>query len=82
MFTTLLAAVPNTPAWSLSTGLVMILSNVAAIALASRVVKYPNVAPQFPVPIGLGVPAFIGAVCFGHLLGTGIILGLANLGVL
>lgn len=76
----LLATVPHTPSWSLSTGLVMLIANALAIAIAKYTVKYPNVGPKL---IGdFSVPALIGATSFGHLLGTGAILGLSNLGVL
>jgi photosystem I subunit 10 len=76
----LLAVVPRTPEWSLTTALIMVIANVIAIAIARFSIKYPNVGPKL---IGdFSVPAFIAAACFGHLLGTGAILGLANLGVI
>lgn len=76
----LLAAVPHTPSWSLSTALVMLICNALAIAIARYGIKYPNVGPKL---IGdFSVPALLAATSFGHLLGTGAILGLGNLGVL
>lgn len=76
----LLAAVPHTPSWGLSTALVMVVCNVLAIAIARYAIKYPNVGPKL---IGdLSVPALLAAASFGHILGAGAILGLGNLGVL
>lgn len=86
MFTSaLLAVVPHTPSWSPTIGLVMILCNVAAIAFAKATMKNPKAGPEMPSSNlfgGLGVPAVIASACFGHLIGTGVILGLANLGLL
>jgi photosystem I subunit X len=82
---TVLAALPETLVWSPKVGFVMILCNVLAIAIARNTVQKPDVGPQFPSPAlagGLSIPAFIGAASFGHILGVGAILGLANLGVL
>ncbi|WAL59173.1 photosystem I reaction center subunit PsaK [Thermocoleostomius sinensis] len=76
----LLAVVPRTPEWSLTTALIMVIANAIAIAIARFAIQQPNVGPTL---IGdFSVPALIGAACFGHVLGTGAILGLANLGVI
>jgi photosystem I subunit 10 len=63
----------------------MIVCNILAIAIGKFTIKYPSADPQMPSPSlfgGLGLPAVIGTTSFGHLLGAGAILGLANLGVL
>lgn len=63
----------------------MIACNVVAILLAKLTVKHPNVGPSLPGLSdisGLSLPAFIGAACFGHILGAGVILGLTNTGTL
>ena len=78
----LLAVVPKTLAWSPTVGLVMILCNVLAIAFGRATIKIKDADPASGVFLGLGLPAFIGTTAFGHLLGTGAILGLSNLGVL
>jgi photosystem I subunit 10 len=81
----LLATVPNTPTWSPKVAAVMIICNILAIAIGKFTIKYPSADPQMPSPSlfgGLGLPAVIGTTSFGHLLGAGAILGLANLGVL
>ncbi|GAB4376681.1 MAG: photosystem I reaction center subunit PsaK [Elainellaceae cyanobacterium] len=86
MFTSaLLAVVPHTPSWSPTIGLVMVICNIIAIAFARATMKYPNVGPEMPASNlfgGFSIPAVIASTSFGHLLGTGVILGLANLGVL
>ncbi len=85
MLTTLLAAVPNTPAWSPTTAIVMIICNILAIAIGKATIQQPNVGPQLPSPElfgGLSLGALLGTTAFGHLLGAGAILGLSNLGVI
>ena len=80
-----IAAVPHTPTWSPKVAAVMIVCNILAIAIGKFTIKYPNVGPQMPSPSlfgGLSLPAVLGTTSFGHLLGVGAILGLANLGVL
>lgn len=85
MLTTLLAVAARTPDWSPSIGLIMLACNVAAILFARLTVKYPNVGPRIPVlsdVSGLSLPAFLGATSFGHMIATGVILGLTNTGAL
>lgn len=85
MFLSLLAVVPHTPEWSPKVAIVMIICNVLAIAIGRLTIKYPKVGPDLPSPElfgGMGLPALLGTTSFGHLLGAGAILGLANLGVL
>lgn len=84
-YLSLLAAVPHTPAWSPKVAAVMIICNIIAIAIGKFTIKYPSEGPQMPSPAlfgGFGLPAVIGTTSFGHLIGAGAILGLANLGVL
>lgn len=78
---TLLAAVIRDSNWSLSVGVVMIVCNILAIAISRFSIQRPNVGPEVP-GVGLSVPALIAALCFGHILGAGTILGLTNNGVL
>lgn len=83
--TTLLAAVPPTPAWSPQIGFVMILCNVLAIALGKFTIKYQNAGPELPASNlfgGFGLPALLATTSFGHIIGAGAILGLTRLGVL
>lgn len=83
--TTLLAAVPHTPAWSPKIAAVMIICNIIAIAFGKLTIKNQDADPQLPSPGlfgGMGLPALLGVTSFGHVLGAGAILGLSNLGVL
>lgn len=83
--TSVLAAVPHTPEWSPKIAIVMIICNVIAIVFGRLTMQKPDADPQLPAPQffgGLSLPGLIGTTSFGHLLGAGAILGLANLGVL
>lgn len=88
VYSTLLAvasSVPNTPSWNLKIGIIMIVCNIIAIAIGKYTIKYPNEGPSLPSPEffgGLSLPALLGTTSLGHILGTGVILGLANLGAL
>ena len=86
-YLTLLAAstAPNTVSWSPKVAFVMIACNIAAIAFGKLTIKYQNVGPSLPSPAlfgGMSLPALLGTTSFGHLLGAGVILGLANAGAL
>jgi photosystem I subunit 10 len=84
-FLPLLAAVPTTLSWSPKVAAVMIISNILAIAFGKFTIKYPSAPPAMPSPAlfgGFGLPAVLATASFGHILGAGVILGLANLGAL
>lgn len=87
----LLAAVqsttPVTIAWSPAVALVMILCNIFSIAIGRFAIKNYGGGPELPFPKpaileGFGVPELLATASFGHLLGAGMILGLANAGVI
>jgi len=87
----LLAAVessaPNTIAWGPSVAIVMIVCNIFSIAIGRFAIKNYGGGPELPFPKpaileGFGVPELLATASFGHLLGAGAILGLANAGVL
>ena len=88
VYSTLLAvasSVPDTPAWNPKVAVIMILCNIIAIAIGKFTIKYPNEGPGLPSAEffgGMGLPALLGTTSLGHILGTGVILGLANLGAL
>jgi photosystem I subunit X len=75
------ATVPATPEWSFSIGLVMIVCNIIGLAIAKFATQDRGTKPASPVP-GFGFPQLLAGACFGHILGTGVILGLTNSGVL
>ncbi|MBD0266820.1 MAG: photosystem I reaction center subunit PsaK [Cyanobacteria bacterium Co-bin8] len=87
MNTFLLAAatIPNTVNWSPKIAIIMIVANVLAIAIGKYTMKNPNAGPALPSSEffgGMGWPALLATTSFGHILGFGTILGLANAGVL
>ncbi|MEM7554216.1 MAG: photosystem I reaction center subunit PsaK [Cyanobacteria bacterium P01_A01_bin.84] len=59
-----------------------IVSGSCVIALlVSFGLKNTKTGPKMPL-LPVSIPAFIGAMCFGHILGLGIVLGLYNTGIL
>ena len=86
MFTPiLLATVARTVEWSPEIGLIMIICNIAAIAFGKSTIKNPHTGPAAPsseILGGLSLGALVGSLCFGHILGTGTILGLSYLGAI
>jgi photosystem I subunit X len=82
---TLLAVVPHTIEWSPTVAIVMIISNIVAIAFGKLTIQQPSVGPAMPSSNlfgGFGVGAVLGTTSFGHILGAGVILGLSYLGAL
>lgn len=81
------STVPSTPAWSPSVGLIMILCNVFAIIIGYFAIQKTGAGPNLPVPQpasrkSFGIPELLATASFGHILGTGMILGLSNAGLL
>ncbi|MBF2063803.1 MAG: photosystem I reaction center subunit PsaK [Calothrix sp. C42_A2020_038] len=70
--------VPATPTWTPTIGLIISLSSFVALLLTLKIEK-PLVGPKMPL-LPLSIPAFVAAMCFGHIIGIGIILGLTNIG--
>lgn len=87
--TILAAAVANIPStfeWTPAVGLVMVIFNIVGLFIARNAVKVRGVGPSVPIP-GLGgkdfgLAQFIAGTSFGHILGTGAILGLTNAGII
>ena len=83
----LLAAVPVTPTWSVGVGMIMVTANLFALVVARYGIKVKGVGPSLPVKLpgllsGFGLPELLGVTSFGHILGAGLILGLAQAGLL
>ncbi len=79
----LLAVQPTAPlthAWNPTVGIIISICSIAAVLLAPKIIDYPQVGPKFPGPLPLSAPAFVGAMCFGHAIGIGIVLGLTSIG--
>ena len=82
----LLAAVPTTPIWSFNVALLMITANVFALVVARYGIKVKGVGPSLPVALpglfsGFGLAELLAVTSFGHVLGAGLILGLAQAGL-
>ncbi|MBP5976959.1 photosystem I reaction center subunit PsaK [Brasilonema sp. CT11] len=71
------ANVPATPEWNPTVGIIISVSCLVVLLLTSFI-KSPKVGPKLPV-LPISLPAFIGAMCFGHIIGIGIVLGLTNI---
>lgn len=87
LLTSVLSTVPITEAWSPSKGLVMIGCNLLAIIIGRFAIQNPGKGPDLPANKPalfnrFGVPELLATMSFGHILGTGMILGLTNAGVL
>lgn len=83
--TPLLAATPTTLEWGPKVAFVMIVCNILAIVLGKFTIDNASASPALPADNffgGMGLPALLGITSFGHVLGAGVILGLANLGAL
>jgi len=85
--TALLGLVANTSPWSLNTAIVMIAANLFSIAIGYYAIQKRGVGPKLPAEMpamftGFGVPELLATTSFGHILGTGLILGLSNAGIL
>ena len=87
-YSTLLAvasSVPSTVEWSPKVAIVMIVCNVIAIAFGKYTMKNISAEPALPSAEffgGMGLPALLGTTSLGHVLGAGVILGLASVGAL
>lgn len=78
---------PTTFDWSFNIALIMILCNLFAIAVGYYAIQKRGQGPALPVELpaiftGFGVPELLATTSFGHILGAGVILGLANAGLL
>ncbi|MBD2459791.1 photosystem I reaction center subunit PsaK [Oscillatoria sp. FACHB-1407] len=84
---TLVLAVASTATWSPKVAFIMIACNLFAIAIGYYAIQKRGVGPALPVELpamftGFGLPELLATASFGHLLGAGFILGLANAGVI
>lgn len=83
----LFATVPTTPTWSASVAIIMITANLFALIVGRYGIQVKGMGPSLPVKLpGLfadfGLPELLAVTSFGHILGTGLILGLAQAGLL
>lgn len=78
---------PTTVTWSANVAIVMIACNLLAVSLGYFVIRNRGYGPLLPIQLpaiftGFGWPELLGTMSFGHLLGVGLILGMANAGLL
>ncbi|MDX1978326.1 MAG: photosystem I reaction center subunit PsaK [Pseudanabaenaceae cyanobacterium bins.68] len=83
----LAAIAPITPTWSGNVALVMILCNLFAIVIGRYAIQEKGVGAALPIQLpglftGFGIAELLATTSFGHLLGAGMILGLAQAGAL
>ncbi|OBQ36601.1 MAG: photosystem I reaction center subunit X [Anabaena sp. MDT14b] len=79
----LLATATASLEWSPNISIIMIVSNIFAIAVGKFTIEHPHAKPELPAPQffgGFGLPAVLATTSFGHILGAGIILGLHSIG--
>ena len=78
-------ATPGDVSWTPTTGIIMVVCNIVAIAFGKLTMKDYGKGPAMPNSAlfgGFGLPAVLATTSFGHILGFGVILGLSNLGAL
>jgi len=83
----MLAASVPTFEWSFDVALIMVTCNLFAIAIGYYAIQKRGVGPGLPVDLpamftGFGIPELLATMSFGHVLGAGMVLGLANAGLL
>ena len=89
----IIAAIPHTEPWGFNTALVMIISNLLAIAsgrftftrLRRRHIDSTKSVADDQIEPSLArfdSAELIASMSFGHLLGVGLVLGLTNVGVI
>ena len=79
------AYVPTTVEWSPKVAIVMIICNIIAIAFGKYTMQNTSAEPSLPSAEffgGMGLPALLGTTSLGHVIGVGVILGLATVGAL
>jgi photosystem I subunit 10 len=79
--------VPPTPSGTMAGFIIMGIFNLLGLFVAANAVQKKGVGAKLPLQLpGFGknfsVAQFLAGMSFGHVLGTGAILGLTNIGVL
>ena len=78
------ATTGNTVTWSPKVAIIMIFCNILALVIGKFAIANQTAGPKLPI-FGfdaIGLPALLAITSFGHILGAGLILGLANTGAL
>ncbi|MEB3247847.1 MAG: photosystem I reaction center subunit PsaK [Microcystaceae cyanobacterium] len=84
---TLAQLTPTTPSWSLSVGIIMSFCNLLAVVIGYFAIQKTGQGQGLPVPQlaskkTFGLPELLATMSFGHILGAGLVLGLASTGTL
>nr|YP_009314894.1 Photosystem I reaction center subunit X [Scinaia undulata]SCW23349.1 Photosystem I reaction center subunit X [Scinaia undulata] len=84
MLEILIASTDQSAMWSTQIALVMIISNILAIAIGRYAIQVRNLGPSIPIAglEGFGLTELLATTSLGHIVGAGAILGLRSIGVL
>lgn len=77
--------IPKTLDWNPTVAGIMIACNVLAFIFGRSTIQFPNVGPELPGSGAIGgvsIATLLATTSFGHIVGTGVILGLNNLGII
>jgi photosystem I subunit 10 len=81
----LLSVVPQTVVWSAKIASIMISSNIFCIVAGRYSIQIKGVGPSIPLTgsfTNFTLPELIASTSLGHIVGSGIILGLTYVGLL
>ena len=81
----LLSVVPQTVVWSAKIAYIMISSNIFCIVAGRYSIQIKGVGPSIPLTgsfTNFTLPELIASTSLGHIVGSGIILGLTYVGLL
>jgi photosystem I subunit X len=84
----IIAAIPHTEPWRLTTAIVMIICNLLAIAITfgsvqlRSKIRVANPDDKSILGKGFSLPELFAAMSFGHIIGVGVVLGLTNIGII
>ena len=87
MLILLAQTVPTTTSWNLSVAIIMSFANLFAFIIGYFAIQNTGKGKGLPVPQlaskkTFGLPELLATMSFGHILGAGIVLGLASTGAL
>ena len=81
----LLSVVPQTAIWSAKTASIMISSNILCIVAGRYVIQVKGIGASLPLTgsfANFTLPELLASTSLGHIVGSGVILGFAYLGLL
>ncbi len=80
-------AAPITAGWNFSVALIMSTCNLFAFVVGYFAIQNPGQGKALPIPQlankkQFGLPELLATMSFGHILGAGMVLGLASSGIM